>query len=122
MSTAGGAGAASDPSVEIRERLTAVPSDPHAADRAALQLELYQIQHRVPGTPEHAAHRAQLLRQARDADRAFDAAVTAEERAAQALEGAREARRVARDEVAHAIEAVDAFDRDYGTPDDGSAE
>lgn len=121
MSTAGGQGAASDPTVEIRERLAAVPTDPHAADRTALQLELYGIQHRVPGTPEHAAHRAQLARLADDALRELDAAVTAEERARQALDGAQQAYATARSNADAAGSALEAFDRDYGTPD-GSAD
>ncbi len=115
MSTAGGQGAASDPTVEIRERLAAVPTDPHAADRTALQLELYQIQHRVPGTPEHASHRDQLVRLMLDARRAADAAAQTVERADRALEGAREALSNAQAAELQADGALEAFDRDYGS-------
>jgi len=121
MSLAGGQGAANDPAVEIQERLADIPADPHTADRVALHHELYKIQHRVPGTIEHAAHRAQLLRLHRAAQEAARNAANSVDRAEHALGGAREALGNAQAAELEAAEAVEAFDRDHGTPD-GSAE
>lgn len=115
MSLAGGEGAANDPTVEIRERLAAVPSDPHAADRATLQLELYQIQYRVPETRENTAHRAQLVRLHSEARADVRHAANSVDRTERALEGAREALRNAQAAELDAGAAIEMFDRDYGS-------
>lgn len=127
MRTADGEGSANDPAVEIRERLAAIEAEVSEAERdrqdrrAAVAQELYDVQHRVPGTPEHASHRDQLVRLYHAAERAVTSARAAERRTSEHLDGARAAVEQAEAALNEASEALQMFAGDHGTPD-GSAE
>lgn len=87
MSTAGGQGAANDPTVEVDE--SQVPPEVAAylnrmADRARAH---YDEQHQIEGTWEHAAHVAQLRRLRDEARDAVSRARTALDRAREHADG-----------------------------------
>lgn len=115
-----GDGAAYDASVLVlQDRLANLGPDAgereRIAKRAEVHRELYELQHKVSGTREHAAHRDALVRLMNAAAAGLASAETAVERAQDALAGAREAHDHALDNLSATQDALAAFDRDHGT-------